>query len=183
MGTEGMKDGEPERRQEHFPTLPQGSSIGRLRPARLCGMKPPFNENDIATAIIGAALEIHRKLGPGLFESVYETILECELVDRGLSILRQVSVPIVWNGRILEHACRVDLIVAGKVIIEVKSLERLAPVHEKQLLTYLRLSDLRLGLILNFGEPLLKDGIRRIINGSIVPSEACSHVRSPPDPR
>lgn len=130
-----------------------------------------MNENDIATIVIGTALDIHRQLGPGLFENVYEGILYFELKERGLHVQRQKVIPITWKAHTIDKAYRADLIVENKVILEIKSLERLAPVHEKQLLTYLKLSGKKLGLLLNFGQSLFKDGIRRIINGELAPKE------------
>ena len=126
-----------------------------------------MTENEIATRVIEISLEIHRQLGPGLFENVYESILYLELMERGLDVKRQVTIPITWKSLTVEEAYRADLIVEGKVIVEIKSIERLAKVHGKQLLTYLRLSGKKLGLLLNFGQPLLKDGIERVINGNL----------------
>lgn len=111
------------------------------------------------------SFHLHRELGPGLLESVYEAILAKELTSRGLCVERQVPVPIIYNGVQLDEGFRVDLMVERKLIVELKSVERLQPVHSKQLLTYLRLSGCRLGLLINFGENLLKDGLKRIANG------------------
>mgnify|MGYP005741714899 CR=1 FL=1 len=122
-------------------------------------------ENDIAKTTVDAAYRIHTTLGPGLLESVYETVLTHELQKRGLNVQRQVPINVIYDGVILRDAFRADLIVNGRVIIEIKSTESSPPVHKKQLLTYLRLSHLRLGLLLNFGAPLIKDGITRIVNG------------------
>jgi GxxExxY protein len=127
----------------------------------------PVTENDLASIVVDAALSIHRQLGPGLLESAYETILDVELTRRGLTVARQVSIPLVWQSVKIDVAFRADLIVNSKLIVEVKSVERLVPVHKKQLLTYLRLADLRLGILLNFGSPLLRDGIERVINGTL----------------
>ncbi len=123
-----------------------------------------MTENEIATQIVDAAFKIHTMLGPGLFESVYETIMEQELTKRGLKVLRQQPLPVVWENVRLEAGFRVDLIVENKVIVEIKSVECLAPVHRKQLLTYLRLADKRLGLLINFDTELIKDGIARVVN-------------------
>jgi iron complex transport system substrate-binding protein len=120
--------------------------------------------NDISGQIVDASVHIHAKLGPGLLESVYERILAHELERRGLSVERQVPVPIIFDGLHFEEGFRADLIVERCVIVELKSVETLAPVHSKQLLTYLKLLDYRLGLLINFGAPLLKDGLRRIAN-------------------
>src|SRR5258707_8398199 len=109
-----------------------------------------MTENQIATIIVDTAFHIHRDLGPGLFESVYERILEAELSKRGLTVARQKAIPIVYNCVHFEAGVRCDLLVEGKVIVEVKSIETLHPVHRKQELTYLRFADQRLGLLINF---------------------------------
>ena len=124
-----------------------------------------MSENDLARIIVDACYKLHTRLGPGLLESVYEVVLARELQRRGISARRQVPVPIVWEELEFDEGFRADLIVEDKVIVEVKSVERLAPVHGKQLLTYLRLADKRLGLLVNFGEALIKDGIKRVVNG------------------
>ena len=124
-----------------------------------------MTENEIATAVVDAAFKIHTTLGPGLFESVYEAALEYELQKRGLRVEHQIGLPVRYEEVRLELGFRVDLIVEGKVIVEIKSVEMLAPVHKKQLLTYLRLTDLRLGLLINFNVELMKHGIQRVING------------------
>lgn len=124
-----------------------------------------MTENEIAREIVDAAYKIHVTLGPGLLESVYEVVLAYELRKRGLSVDCQQPIPVIYEGVQLEVGFRADLIVAGKVIIELKSIEELAPVHKKQLLTYLRLTGLRLGLLVNFNVALIKDGITRIVNG------------------
>jgi GxxExxY protein len=123
-----------------------------------------MTENELATIIVDACYQIHTGLGPGLLESVYEVILQKELQKRGLHVMRQTPVPIVWGGVTFVEGFRADLIVNDLVIIELKSVERLAPVHAKQLLTYLRLMDKRLGLLVNFGEALIKTGIKRVVN-------------------
>jgi GxxExxY protein len=123
-----------------------------------------MTENEIATAVVDAAFKIHTTLGPGLFESVYEAALEYELAKRGLRVVHQVGLPVHYEEVRLELGFRVDLIVDEKVIVEVKSVEVLAPVHKKQLLTYLRLTDLRLGLLINFNVELIKHGIQRVVN-------------------
>jgi len=128
-----------------------------------------MNENEIATTIINISMQIHKRFGPGLLESAYETILFLELTGQGLKASRQIPVPITWKNYTIEDAFRADLIVENKVIVEIKSVERLTKVHEKQILTYLRLSGKKLGLLLNFGQQLLKDGIERVINGTIEP--------------
>jgi len=124
-----------------------------------------MNENDIANQVMDAAFLIHREIGPGLLESVYEVILAKVLVGKGLDVERQVPVPIQYQDMVFDEGFRADLLVGQKLIVELKSVERLQPVHAKQLLTYLRLTDRRLGLLINFGENLLKDGLKRVVNG------------------
>jgi GxxExxY protein len=119
----------------------------------------------IAKEIVDAAYKVHKTLGPGLLESVYETLLAHELEKRGFNVKRQVPVPIVYEGITFNEGFRADLIVKDKVIVELKSVETVAPVHKKQLLTYLRLADKRLGLLINFGSALVRDGITRVVNG------------------
>jgi GxxExxY protein len=123
-----------------------------------------MTENEIAKHIMDAAFLIHRTLGPGLLETVYEVILSKKLQEMGLTVERQATVPIRFEGISFDEGFRADLIVAKKVIVELKSVERMLPVHSKQLLTYLRLTDLRLGLLINFGENLLKNGFKRVVN-------------------
>ena len=122
-------------------------------------------ENEIAKVVVDSCFHIHSRLGPGLLESVYEAVLAKDLARRGLRVSRQIPVPIVWDGLSFDEGFRADLIVGDKVIIELKSVERTPPVHAKQLLTYLRLLDKRLGLLVNFGAALMKDGITRVANG------------------
>jgi GxxExxY protein len=124
-----------------------------------------MTENEISKEVVDAAFKIHTKLGPGLLESVYEAILAYELKQRGLQAVRQKSIPVIYEDVHLEEGFRADLIVEGKVTVELKSVEILAPVHKKQVLTYLRLTNLKLGLLVNFGDALIKDGIYRIVNG------------------
>jgi len=124
-----------------------------------------MNENQIAKEVVDAAVKIHTKLGPGLLESVYEAVLTRELERRGLRVERQVPIPIEYEGLKFDEGFRADIIVEGKVILELKSVEQLAKVHYKQLSTYLKLADKRLGLLLNFGADLMKEGIKRIANG------------------
>lgn len=124
-----------------------------------------MTENEIATIIVDTAFLIHCDLGPGLFESVYERIMEVELTKRRLTVKRQNPIPIVYHGVHFEAGFRCDLLVEGKVIVEVKSIEAIHPVHKKQVLTYLRFSDKRLGLLINFNVALIKDGIVRLVNG------------------
>jgi GxxExxY protein len=124
-----------------------------------------MTENAIAKEIVDAAFRIHTKLGPGLLESVYQTVLAYELGQRGLRAVSQQAIPVVYDTVRIDVGFRADLVVEDQVIVEIKSVEVLAPVHKKQLLTYLRLSDKRLGLLINFQVPLIKDGITRIVNG------------------
>ncbi|HYE23653.1 MAG TPA: GxxExxY protein [Clostridia bacterium] len=115
------------------------------------------------SAIIGAAIEVHRALGPGLLESAYEECLCHELHSRGVSFFRQVAVPLSYKGVKLDCGYGIDLVVANEVVVELKAVERILPVHEAQLLTYMRLMGLRKGLLLNFNVPVLRDGIKRRI--------------------
>lgn len=123
-----------------------------------------MTENEIAKIIVNTCYDIHVELGPGLLESVYEEILAFELSAKGLKVERQKAIPLTWGNKKMEIGFRADLIVENKVIIELKSVEVIAPVHPKQLLTYLRITGLRLGLLINFNEKLIKDGIKRIVN-------------------
>jgi GxxExxY protein len=124
-----------------------------------------MKENELSGIVVDACMKIHQSLGPGLLESAYEAILAHELSRRGLSIERQASIPLSWEGVVVEDSFRADLIVEGKLIVELKSIERLLPVHKKQVLTYLRVSGIKLGLLVNFGSELLRDGIVRLVNG------------------
>ncbi|MDD5450304.1 MAG: GxxExxY protein [Desulfovibrionales bacterium] len=123
-----------------------------------------MNENEIAKEVVDAAYQVHRKLGPGLLETVYEVVLAYELKKRGVTVERQVPVAIVYEDVKFDEGFRADLIVEDKVIVELKSVETVSPVHKKQLLTYLRLADKRLGLLINFSSEL-RDGISRVVNG------------------
>jgi len=123
-----------------------------------------MNENEIAKIVGDAAHHIHKDTGPGLLESVYEIVLAHELKNRNLNVERQVSVPVVYKNIKLDEGFRADLIVEDKVIVELKSVENVVPVHKKQLLTYLRLSNKKLGLLINFGSELIRDGISRVVN-------------------
>ena len=123
-----------------------------------------MQHNEVTAAIIDTALDIHRRLGPGLLESVYQKVLSHELKKRHFEVVEEQPIPVVWDGLKLEAGFRADLIVNGIVIVELKSVEAVAPVHKKQLLTYLRLADMRVGLLINFGEELLKKGIHRVVN-------------------
>ncbi len=124
-----------------------------------------MTENEIAKEIVDASFKIHKILGPGLLESVYETVLTCELEKRGLHVQRQIPIKINFENIVFDEGFRADILVEDKVIIELKSVENIRPVYKKQLLTYLRLSDRKLGLLINFNEELIKYGIHRIVNG------------------
>lgn len=124
-----------------------------------------MTENAIAKEIVDAAFRIHTTLGPGLLESVYHAVLSYELTQRGLRTASQQPIPVVYGTVRMDMGFRADLIVEDKVIVEIKSVEVVAPVHKKQLLTYLRLADKRLGLLINFNTALIKEGITRIVNG------------------
>ena len=126
--------------------------------------KVGYSENEIASIIVNSSYQIHVKLGPGLLESVYEEVLYYELKKQELNVERQKSLPVVWDGVKLNLGFRTDLIVENKVIVEIKSVEEIHPVHPKQLLTYLKLTNLKLGLLINFNSPLIKTGISRIVN-------------------
>jgi len=123
-----------------------------------------MTENEISRVIVDVAYKIHVALGPGLLESVYESVLEFELKKRGLDVKKQVAIPVIYETIHLEAGFRADLIVNNKVIIEVKSVEMVSPVHHKQLRTYLRLADKKLGILINFNVELIKDGMRRVVN-------------------
>ena len=128
-----------------------------------------LKENEVATTIVDVAYQIHRQLGPGLLESCYHAIMKYELEKRGLRVLSKEPVPVVWDEVRIDKGFEADLIVEDVVIVELKSVEQLARVHKKQLLTYLRLTNCRLGLVINFGAELIRDGIARVVNG--LPSE------------
>ena len=115
--------------------------------------------------MVDAAISVHRELGPGLLESVYEAVLADELTERGLQVVRQVVVPIFYRGKQIDDGYRADIVANGLVVLELKSIEAIKEVHKKQLLTYLKLSGMKLGYLLNFGEAVMKKGIVRIVNG------------------
>lgn len=121
--------------------------------------------NEISGQVIAAAIEVHRQLGPGLLESAYECCLRYELQQRGVRVEQQVPVPVSYKGLELECGYRLDLLVEDRVIVELKAVESLLPIHEAQLLTYLKLYQRRLGLLINFNVPLLKNGVKRLVNG------------------
>lgn len=122
-----------------------------------------YPESELTNRIIAAAIEVHRNMGPGLIESVYEVCLCHELAEQKLCYERQKEIMLTYKGIALDSSCRLDLVVEGKVVLELKSVEQIHPVHEAQLLTYLKLSGIKIGLLINFNSRLLKDGIRRFI--------------------
>ena len=124
-----------------------------------------MTENEVSKVVVDAALTVHRALGPGLLESVYEVVLAYELQSRGLNVQRQLSIPVHYENVHFDEGFRADILVESKVIVEIKSVEMLKRVHKKQVLTYLRLADIRLGLLINFGAELIRDGITRLVNG------------------
>ena len=134
--------------------------------------------NGLSGAIIGAAIEVHRQLGPGMLESAYEACLEFELTARGHSVERQKALPVTYKGSVLDCLFRLDMVVDGKVLVELKSVERLLPVHRSQTLSYLRLSGLPLALLINFYGPTLKEGVRRFRSFPPTSSSCASSVPS-----
>lgn len=126
-----------------------------------------MHENDIATNVIGLAIEVHRALGPGLLENAYEECLFFKIAESGLHVVKQQPMPLVYEGVKLECGYRIDLIVENKLVVEVKSVDAIHPIHLAQTLTYLRLGDFRLALLINFNVEILRDGIKRVINGKL----------------
>lgn len=126
-----------------------------------------MTENEIGREVVDSAVCLHRAIGPGMLETVYEVLLAHELESRALAVKRQVPIPITYRGVRFEEGFRADMIVEEKVILELKSVEALSRAHKKQLITYLKLADKKLGYVLNFGEALMKDGIVRLLNGHI----------------
>lgn len=126
-----------------------------------------MKENEIGTLVVDYALALHRETGPGLLETVYEVVLAHDLRGDGLHVERQVPIPIQLRGIQFDEGFRADMIINGKVLLELKSVEKVNNAHKKQVLTYLRLTGLKLGYLLNFGESLMKDGITRIVNGNL----------------
>ena len=124
-----------------------------------------MTENDIAKIVVDLCIKIHTILGPGLLESVYEEVLVYELRKLGLNVLRQEGIPVVYETVKMDIGFKADVIIENKVILELKSIEKILPVHKKQLLTYLKLTKMKLGLLINFNEDLIKNGITRIANG------------------
>lgn len=128
--------------------------------------EPTADENAVSGAVVNAAFRVHSELGNGLLESVYEAALAHELAELGFSVRRQVSIPVEYKGIHFDEGFRADLIVNNSVLVELKSVERFTEAHKKQLLTYLRLTGHRLGLLVNFGVPVIRSGIHRVVNGS-----------------
>ena len=126
-----------------------------------------MDENEIGRIVVDQAVKLHMATGPGLLESVYEVILASQLEKRGLAVSRQVPIPVEFDGEFFEIGFRADIIIEGKVILELKSVEMALPLHKKQLLTYLKLTNLKLGYLINFGSPIMKEGITRLINGKL----------------
>lgn len=137
--------------------------------------KPMMELDDITGAIVDSAMKIHIDLGPGLLESVYEVVLAKALQKRGLQVERQKAIQFEYDGIVFEEGFRADLLIEGRVIVELKSVEKLAPVHSKQLLTYLRLMNLPVGFLINFGAATLKEGLHRVVNN--LPSSASPRLR------
>jgi GxxExxY protein len=127
-------------------------------------MRDSMDINDLTGEVIGAAIEVHKALGPGLLESVYEECLSRELDLRDIPYERQKELPVEYKGAKLESGYRLDIVVANKVVIELKTCESLEPIHEAQLLTYLKLTGIKVGLLINFNVPVLKEGIKRLVN-------------------
>ena len=124
-----------------------------------------MTENELSRIVLDKAFEIHKELGPGLFESVYESIMSYELINKhGLDVQRQKPIPVIWKGVKLDLGFRSDILIDNKLVVEIKSIESLAPVHCKQVLTHIRLMNIKLGLLINFNEEPLKNGIKRIVN-------------------
>lgn len=129
-----------------------------------------YNENEISKIVLDTAFEVYFKLGPGLLESIYEQILAIELKNKGLKIETQVPIPVYWKGKEIGTGYRADILIERKVLIELKSVEKVLPVHPKQLKTYLKVLDLKLGLLINFNEAKFVNGIVRVVNGLKDPS-------------
>jgi GxxExxY protein len=126
-----------------------------------------MDENSIGRIVVDCSVKLHMATGPGLFESVYEVLLGKLLETQGLRVQQQVFIPIHFQGYTIEKGFRADIVIENKVILELKSVEKICPAHHKQLVTYLKLSNLKLGFLLNFGAPRMKDGISRVINGEL----------------
>lgn len=136
-----------------------------------------MDENEIGERVLRCAIEVHKTLGPGLLESVYESCLALELAEAGLAFDRQLTLPVAYKDLVIEAGYRLDLLVEGRVVLEIKAIETIAPVHRAQLLSYLRLGDFRLGYVLNFNVGLMKDCIVRVVNG--LSASSAPSLRSP----
>ena len=123
-----------------------------------------MTEDEISKVVIGCAITVHKELGPGLLESTYEACLEYELKERGLEVQRQLLLPVNYKGKLIDAGYRIDLLVNERVIVELKAVEEMTKVHEAQLITYLKLSGVKLGLLINFNEAYLRNGIKRLVN-------------------
>ena len=160
-----------ERDAREVACVPQSSVRPRYFPWEgtrgACAGERGMELNDLTGTVIGAAIEVHRELGPGSLESAYEACLYYEITERGLKVLRQLQLPLTYKGIHLDVGYRVDLLVEDAVIVEIKAVDKLERVHEAQVLSYLRLSKCRLGLLINFNVPVLKHGIKRIVYGTI----------------
>jgi len=130
-----------------------------------------LKHDELSELIIGSAIEVHRELGPGLLESIYEMCLAHELRENGIRVIQQSTVPVIYKGVRMPNDLRLDLLVDDRIIVEVKAVEEFHPVHQAQLLTYLKLTDKRLGLLLNFNSPVLVKGIKRMMNGYLLDGE------------
>jgi len=139
--------------------------------------------DDISAAVLDASIQIHRDLGPGLFESVYETMLAGRLARAGYEVARQRSIDMEHDGLVFEAAFRIDLLIDNRLVVEIKAVDRLGAMHHRQVLTYLRILKQPVGLLINFNEALLKDGFHRIVNDYRPPSSASSSSASPRSPR
>lgn len=126
-----------------------------------------LTENEISSKVLKAAIEVHKELGPGLLEAIYENCLAFELKEMGLKVKQQEPLPVIYKGNVMDFGYRLDLLIEDKIIVEVKAVEKLNDVHLAQLLTYLKLTKNKLGLLINFNESLLKKGVRRVINGKM----------------
>jgi GxxExxY protein len=141
----------------------------------------PLNTNSLTSTIIGSAIRVHRATGPGLLESAYVSCLVFELQDSGMGVVLQHPIPLVYRGIRLDAGYRADMLVADTVIVELKSVEALAPIHTAQMLTYLKLSAKPVGLIINFNVPILKDGIKRVLNPEMMKSTRGGESSAPSD--
>jgi GxxExxY protein len=147
------------------------SEIAEGAEIKRSGRVSPVRENDLTNAIIGAAIEVHRMLGPGLLESAYEECLCYELSRLGLAFQRQLQVPVSYKGLKLDCGFKLDLVVENAVIVELKAIDELLPIHKAQLLTYLKASGKRVGLLINFNVSILKNGLKRMVNHHLEPGQ------------